>query len=140
MRKIFVDTGYWIAIVNRRDSLHNKALAFNRQFDSVCLVTSEMVLNEFLNRFSSEGQVMRRSSAKMVLQLYCDPGVEIVPQTPKLFSIALELYRNRLDQNWSHTDCASFCIMNEQGIREALAHDRHFEQAGFIALLRQSES
>lgn len=38
--------------------------------------------------------------------------------------------------NLSITDCASFCIMQQQGIQEALAYDRHFEQAGFIALLR----
>ena len=30
----------------------------------------------------------------------------------------------------------SFCIMQQQNLLEALAYDKHFEQAGFIALLR----
>ena len=46
------------------------------------------------------------------------------------------MYRQMLDKEWSLTDCASFALMKERGIAEALAHDRHFEQAGFVALLR----
>jgi predicted nucleic acid-binding protein len=30
----------------------------------------------------------------------------------------------------------SFCVMNDRRIVEALAYDHHFEQAGFVALLR----
>ncbi|MGV0026289.1 type II toxin-antitoxin system VapC family toxin [Phormidesmis priestleyi] len=53
-----------------------------------------------------------------------------------LFHQALDLYKQRADKAWSHPDCASFCIMKQQNILEALTHDRHFEQAGFIALLQ----
>lgn len=64
------------------------------------------------------------------------PNVEVIPQTSELFHQALSLYRQRPDQAWSLTDCASFCLMQQRNILEALAHDKHFEQAGFIALLR----
>jgi predicted nucleic acid-binding protein len=37
---------------------------------------------------------------------------------------------------WSLTDCASFVIMDQRQIAEALTHDRHFEQRGYRALLR----
>lgn len=37
----------------------------------------------------------------------------------------------RGDKAWSLTDCSSFLIMQDLGITEALAFDRHFEQAGF---------
>jgi predicted nucleic acid-binding protein len=46
------------------------------------------------------------------------------------------LYQQRKDKAWSHTDCVSFKIMEENGIREALAYDKHFAQAGFTALMR----
>ena len=49
---------------------------------------------------------------------------------------AVERYSQRIDQRWSVTDCASFLIMEERGITDALAHDRDFVQAGFRALLR----
>jgi uncharacterized protein len=34
------------------------------------------------------------------------------------------------------TDCISFATMQREGIAEALTGDHHFEQAGFIALLK----
>ena len=66
------------------------------------------------------------------------PNIMIVPQTDKQFQDGLELYKQRPDKQWSLTDCVSFVIMQEMGISEALAYDKHFEQAGFIALLRSS--
>jgi predicted nucleic acid-binding protein len=60
----------------------------------------------------------------------------VVPQTPELFRDALALYGDRVDQSWSLTDCASFLIMEQRQITEALTHDRHFEQRGYSALLR----
>lgn len=65
-----------------------------------------------------------------------NPAIEIIRQTADLFQQAFTFYTQRPDQVWSHMDCASFCIMQQQNILEALAYDKHFEQAGFIALLR----
>ena len=59
-----------------------------------------------------------------------------MPQTSAQFDAAVDRYASRLDKNWSLTDCASFILMEEMDITEALAHDRDFEQAGFVALLR----
>ena len=47
----------------------------------------------------------------------------------------MDLYNARDDKDWSLTDCISFIVMKEHGITEALTGDRHFEQAGFRALL-----
>lgn len=53
-----------------------------------------------------------------------------------MFDKGLDLYARRPDKDWSLTDCISFATMKEHGIEEALTADRHFEQAGFKALLR----
>jgi len=45
------------------------------------------------------------------------------------------LYRNYSDKEWGLTDCISFVVMKEQGIKEALTTDKHFAQAGFRVLL-----
>ena len=72
---------------------------------------------------------------QVVRSLQDDTDVEIVPQTAAQFTAALTLYAQRPDKEWGLTDCASFLIMQERGITEALAHDDHFHQAGFIPLL-----
>jgi predicted nucleic acid-binding protein len=48
----------------------------------------------------------------------------------------LDLYDARPDKEWSLTDCISFIVMQDHGTYEALTGDHHFEQAGFVALLK----
>ena len=79
---------------------------------------------------------LRQASSSLVNALIQNPSIIIEAQTPERFDQALKLYRQRLDQAWSHTDCASFCIMQQMGIQDALAYDKHFEQAGYRPLLR----
>ena len=136
MKTVFADTGYWIALLDPQDTLHSKAINLSITFKQVQIVTSEMVLTEILNHFSKRGNFLRYAAANFIESLQENPAITIAPQTDSLFQQALILYKQRPDQAWSHTDCSSFCIMQQQNILEALAYDKHFEQAGFIALLR----
>lgn len=136
MRSVFVDTAYWIALLNPRDFLHTRVKTVSSKLGSVRLVTSEMVLTELLNEFATRGEDLRKAAANTILRLREDSRVLIVPQTSALFQEAFVLYSTRGDKGWSQTDCASFRIMEDRGITQALTHDRHFEQAGFVALLR----
>jgi hypothetical protein len=74
------------------------------------------------------------------LMLYEQPmlGLPVYPIGMELLLVAaaLTLYAQRPDKEWGLTDCASFLIMQERGITEALVYDDHFHQAGFIPLLR----
>lgn len=134
MKGVFADTAYWIAISNPHDSLHDRARQVSRALSS--RRTSEMVLVEFLNDFGQRGEFLRRLAARLVQRARTDRNVSVVGQTRRQFRDALALYSERSDKSWSLTDCASFRIMEQYGIREALTYDRHFEQAGFKALLR----
>ncbi len=139
MKTFFVDTGYWVAIVNPADQLYQKARLITKQLAPFKIVTSEMIFNELLNTFSKQGTFLKQVAIKLVNQSYNNPNLEIIAQNTDLFKQSLKLYEQRLDQNWSHTDCSSFIIMKQKGILEALAYDKHFEQAGFIPLLRQNK-
>jgi uncharacterized protein len=134
MKLVFADTGYWAAILNPRDNLHQRALSVSISLGPVRLVTTEMVLSELL---ASLGKLPTRATViKGVVSIRQNPNVEIVPQTSLQFAAAYERYSRFADKEWSLTDCASFDLMAARGIEKALAHDQHFEQAGFIALLR----
>jgi predicted nucleic acid-binding protein len=136
MKRIFADTSYWIALLNPRDELHHRAVAAAQSFAEDQVVTSEMVLVEFLNGFSDRGPRLRAAASRTVKTLRSRPNVTVIPQTADQFDGALSRYEDRVDKNWSLTDCASFLVMEAEGIEAALTHDQHFTQAGFQALLR----
>jgi uncharacterized protein len=139
MRIVFADTGYWVALLNSHDDLHQKAVNLSKAIQPAHIVTSEMVLTEVLNDFSDRGDYFRKIAVTLIQSLYQHPNTTIVPQTTGQFQSALTLYEKRPDKAWSQTDCVSFKIMEEQTIPEALAYDKHFAQAGFVALMRNCQ-
>ena len=139
MPEVFADTGYWIALLNRRDRLHTRARELSNDHSDATIVTTEMVLTELLNHVSRGGPQARLLTGEAVATWRTAPKIDVVPQITAQFRPALDRYRNRPDQSWSLVDCASFIVMETGQIQKALAFDRHFEQAGFTALLRSGE-
>ncbi len=139
MSVVFADSGYWIALWNPRDALHQQAMAIADVLGASDVVTTQLVLVEALNSMAGQRGFRRAFAAQMVQELEANPDVEIVPQTDAQFRAAVERYAARSDQRWSLTDCASFLVMEERNITAALAYGRDFVQAGFVALLRESQ-
>ena len=136
MRTIFADTCYWIALANPQDNLHEKATQVSATLGPVRIATSEMVLTECLNHLAGSGDHLRRAAVNIINRVRDNPNTTIFPQTSILFQDALTLYAERTDKTWSHTDCASFLLMRNNGLTEALTYDVDFQQAGYRALLR----
>ena len=136
MSVVFADSGYWVALINPLDALRSIARQVSGELGAVQIVTSEMVLIEVLNHFSRLGPRLRATAVEVMGEIADDPNVEVVELSSAFFNSALERYASRLDQRWSLVDCSSFVLMEERGIRDALAHDIDFMQAGFNALLR----
>ena len=136
MKPLFADTDYWIAIFWPRDSLNAEAVRVTGEINDREIVTSEMVLVEFLNYFSAATQNTRESAAQFVEELRIEQSVRTIEQTTELFLDALELYIARPDKSWSFTDCSSMVLCSLESITEVLTNDHHFQQAGLVALLR----
>lgn len=79
MPVVFADTGYFVAIINPGDSLHQTAMAVSQQLGQVSIVTSEMVLVEALN--TAMGSHLRAVAAKIVNEITADAAIQVVPQT-----------------------------------------------------------
>lgn len=139
MKPVFIDTGYLVALVSPNDALHTQAISWATRVANRKLITTHFVLNELLNGAAKRGQFTRRLAMQAIEELRNSSRIEIVLPELDLLDSALTLYRDRPDSAWSHTDCISFCVMGDRQIHEALAYDRHFEQAGFVALLRHDE-
>jgi uncharacterized protein len=130
----FVDTGYWLAIVNEDDAYHDRAAALVRSIRGPFLTTEAIILElgDALAR-----PRWRAVGTTLIQEIRADPNLEVVPIDSALVGRAFDLYQSRTDKDWGLTDCLSFVVMQERGITEALAADHHFTQAGFRALLRQ---
>jgi predicted nucleic acid-binding protein len=129
----FADTFYFIALLSPRDEAHSKAIAFTQRFTGR-LLTTAWVLTEIADGLTDE--LARDRFIRFYDRLRVRDDVVIVASDEKLFDQGIELYRRRLDKNWSLTDCISFVVMQERNVSEALTADHHFEQAGFTALLK----
>lgn len=131
---IFLDTSFLGALFMKNDQWHDAAHQWAARV-TMPLLTTDCVLLEPADGLARPA--WRQTFAKILDALHASPNIEIVPQSPPLFTCGLELYRSRPDKEWSLTDCLSFVVMSDRNCTLALTSDVHFEQAGFEALLRQ---
>jgi predicted nucleic acid-binding protein len=85
---------------------------------------------------SSPLRLPRPSIIAFLEGIKTSPYVEVIHVDQTLDEQAWRLYQQRTDKDWSLVDCASFVLMKQRGIAEALTTDHHFEQAGFVRLLK----
>lgn len=135
MPTVLVDTAAWIALVNTRDELHSRAEQMMAELRrrNVALVTTEFVLLEVSNALCTSA--WREKGIKLMDGLRSLSTLRIIPADTKLLAGGWELYRTRLDKEWSLTDCTSMIILQKERIDQVFTSDHHFEQAGFVKLL-----
>lgn len=135
MRTVFADTFYWIAVLNPRDQAHARAVSVSKRLGAARIITSEEVLTEFLNYFSTRGPFFRGAAARLLERMQSDRLIQIVPQSHEGFLAGCRLYQARPDKGYSLTDCISMETMHREGLSEVLTNDEHFTQEGFSCLL-----
>lgn len=133
MTVVFADTSFFVAFLSSTDQYH-AAAHDHFAHDEGRIVTTQWVLNEVANYFASSAK--RAVAGQFIQKLNADARFSIVPADANDFSEGLLLYNQRLDKQWSLTDCISIVTMRRQQITAALTADHHFEQAGFAALLK----
>lgn len=133
MSPCFGDTSFFLAALIPDDVCHASARRW-AEANRDTIVTTEYVLVEVGNYLSPPPT--RRLFGAFLQSLTSDPRLELVAASTALLERGATLYGSRGDKGWSLTDCISFVLMRERGLTKALTADRHFEQAGFVALLK----
>ncbi len=133
MSRVFADTFHYLAFLNPADDCHERATRFTESFDGR-MVRSAWVRTELAD--AMDDPLHRQGFTEFLEALRADPQVDMLPASQALWDAELALFAARPDKDWSLTDCISFVVMEDEAIHEALSGDRHFEQAGFIALLK----
>lgn len=134
MTRLFLDTGYLIALEAADDQHHTAALRHWRTYvqSRPQLVTTSFVLDEVVTFFNRRGR--HAKAVEIGERLLGSPSVQLVHVDEDLFQAAWAYFGRRVDKRFSLTDCVSFVLMERLGIESALAFDAHFVQAGFRTL------
>ncbi len=136
MRKVFVDTAAWLALINIKDDFHHSAINIRKQLkrEGYSFVTTDFVFLEVADALTSPQ--FRKQTIMFINRFRSLPDLLVIPVSDTLFQEGWQLYSQRLDKDWGLTDCISFVVMQQESITEAFTTDKHFEQAGFIRLLK----
>jgi len=130
---VFADTFYFLALLSPSDAAHQAVVEYIAR-TSESIITTAWVLTEVADGLASTSG--RRLLADFVRELEDEAEVTVVLPDEQLWRRGLDLYAQRPDKEWSLTDCISFVVMQERGVVESLTAAHHFEQAGFVALLK----
>lgn len=127
MRRVFVDTGAWYALVDRSDPDHPEARRFF-EANRIPLATSNFVFDETVT-------LLRRRLGWAVAvefgrRLKGSELAGMVHVTGEDEDAAWEIFRKFRDKDFSYTDCTSFAVMERLKLRTAFAFDGHFAATG----------
>lgn len=138
MGDIFVDTSGWACWLDQSQPFHAETV---RLVDEVtqqghALVTTSHVLLELTALLTSPLRMPKPMQIQLLSDLRRNQAAIVVPIDVAIDSDAWDLWANRADKEWSLVDCASFVVMAQRKLTQAITTDHHFEQAGFIRLLK----
>lgn len=130
---MLVDTSGLLCLHHKDEPLHTQAVALFSQAQQ--RLTHSYVLAEFLPLCQARG-LNRSQAIAFAKELLTNELVDVIWVDEWLHMAALALLERRLDKSYSLCDAVSFVVMRSYGIIEALTTDRHFEQEGFVRLLK----
>ncbi len=131
--RLFIDTVFIEALINRKDQYHNQAVKlFPQVREAKGVWVTETVLIEVGNAFSASN---RLSAFQFIDQCYQISNINVVPLTTNSFKRGLQVYHSHSDKTWGLCDCISFVVMWDNDLNTAVTADKHFSQAGFITLM-----
>lgn len=140
MKRVFVDTGGFVALLVAEDKMHPRASTL---FDSAArdhwsLVTTNAVVVETYSVLLARAKDGRRAAISFldaVAEDQSEGGLAIERVRSEDEHSAIALLRAHSDKTYSLCDALSFVVMERLGIAEAIAFDRHFREYGRFTLL-----
>lgn len=131
--RVLIDTSGLLAMFDAGEEHHELA---NELYDSsAARLTHSYVLAEWVPLARARG-VPTADVIRVSVSLLDDPEVRLVWVDAELHRAGVALLRARPDEGYSLCDAVSFVLMRREAIRDALTTDKHFEQEGFVRLLR----
>lgn len=130
---MFLDTSGLLCYLDGSEAGHDDSARL--MLSASQLLTHSYVLAKLVAMAHVRG-LPRLTILEFLAELEGDLGIHVVYVDGELHHAAVDLLSRRLDKTYSLCDAVSFVLMERRGVRETLTTDHHFEQAGFVRLLR----
>ncbi len=119
---IFADSSYFIAIADRRDQWHKRAVKISKNVDTELLVTN-LVVAESVTAVGARGG----GKAGLAVYEYISDNCEVVFVTRDMLEDAMDIYL-KYDGTLSVADAVTVLVMKKRGIKEILSFDSDFDK------------
>lgn len=129
--KVFIDTTALVGYFDGSDICHEAAkdLIARMRRQRIRMVLTDFIIDESITTIKSRvGHGIAVRAGDFVLQ--CQ-AIDIIWLDQAVVLKGWEYFKKHTDKGYSFTDCTSFVLMKEIGLKYSLSFDRHFEQAGF---------
>jgi uncharacterized protein len=136
VRRVFVDSGAFFALLVPQDASHAAATEAFRQAeaDQWELNTTNVVVIETYALLISRTRTRRAAAIGFLDALERSP-VRVERVTADDEKQAVALVRSHTDKTYSLCDALSFVVMERLGVEEAIAYDRHFREYGRFRMI-----
>ncbi len=128
MKRIFVDTGAWYALIDEKDPDHGSAREFYIN-NSIPLLTTNFIFDEAVTLLMS--RLGWKVASEFGEKLKKSSFVSLVYITDIDEDRAWKIFLKYKDAGFSFTDCTSFALMERVKIDTAFTFDRYFKALKF---------
>lgn len=131
---MFLDTSGLFSLFDSSDAFHRDSVREFRR--ATRLITHNYVFAELVALVNARN-LPRRNALSYIGDLLDHPLIEVLWVDEAFHRAGLELLFRRTDKSYSLCDAISFLQMQAHGVTDALTTDKHFEQEGFVRLLKK---
>ena len=130
---VFLDSGYIIALANKKDNYHGNAarlseLIQSKEFGEIFI--SDYVFDETMTYLFAK---QNHSKAVEIGKRLLNSEIRLISVSESIFEQAWQLFQER--KNLSFTDCTNIKIMAENSIKNLATFDKEFQQFKEINVL-----
>jgi predicted nucleic acid-binding protein len=130
LRRVFVDTGAFVALRNRSEREHEAA----REALSALVAERAQLLTSNYVFAETYTALLVRASREEAIQwgrhFRAGEAIEVARVDEPVEEQAWSILESDADKRWSYVDVTSFALMERERITEAFAFDHHFAQRG----------
>ncbi len=128
--KVFIDTGAFLALANKSDSLHDLTATVYREAvdQNATFYTSNYVIDETITLVRARAN---HKAAVAFINSLDISRIKILRVADRDERTAKDIFIKYRDKDFSFTDCTSFALMDKHPINSALSLDKHFSQYSY---------